>query len=413
MNSTPLDRPLRLAVYFDQKLHVGGGYQQALNAALLAQKIPADLCETVFFTPIKENIRTLQKFGIEAKFISLNPLAGILLRLRGLIKHTFVLTWVQAVFGLNRIEKTLCHFKVDLVYFLAPTAPIRSLEKLNYITTVWDLCHRDDLEFPEVRANLAFEGRELLYRSTLAKAVAIIADSDIGKENIVRRYGIDEDRVYVLPFSPAAAIEFNAASLASAAVDIKKEFSIQGEYIFYPAQFWPHKNHVYILEALYLLEKKFGKKVTVIFSGGDVDEHLAYIKQISRQLNLDDRVRFAGFVDHAKMPHLYLQSLALVMPTYFGPTNLPPLEAFRLGVPVIYSDKRGLKDQVGDAAILIDLGKPDTLTTALLRLLEDESLRDSLISKGRRRLLETTDEERVDVLVTIVKEFRVRRKCWL
>ena len=58
------------------------------------------------------------------------------------------------------------------------------------------------------------------------------------------------------------------------------------------------------------------------------------------------------------MASLYKESIALVMPSYFGPTNIPPLEAFNLGVPVLYSDLPGLKDQVGDAALLLDLNKP-------------------------------------------------------
>ena len=49
---------------------------------------------------------------------------------------------------------------------------------------------------------------------------------------------------------------------------------------------------------------------------------------------------------------LYTEALALVMPTYFGPTNLPPLEAFQTGTPVLYSDLPGMREQVGDAAIM-------------------------------------------------------------
>ena len=72
-------------------------------------------------------------------------------------------------------------------------------------------------------------------------------------------------------------------------------------------------------------------------------------------MNLENKVRFAGFVDDEELPFLYSQSIALVMPTYFGPTNIPPLEAFKINVPVLYSDLPGLRDQVGKAAMLIDL----------------------------------------------------------
>ena len=54
------------------------------------------------------------------------------------------------------------------------------------------------------------------------------------------------------------------------------------------------------------------------------------------------------------------------MPTYFGPTNIPPLEAFALGVPVLYSDLPGLKDQVGDSALLLDLNNPESMAQHML-----------------------------------------------
>ena len=60
------------------------------------------------------------------------------------------------------------------------------------------------------------------------------------------------------------------------------------------------------------------------------------------------------------------------MPTYFGPTNIPPLEAFKINVPVLYSDLPGLRDQVGKAAMLIDLKKPESLASNLKKLLNSK-----------------------------------------
>ena len=55
------------------------------------------------------------------------------------------------------------------------------------------------------------------------------------------------------------------------------------------------------------------------------------------------------------MGPLYSQAFALVMPTYFGPTNMPPLEAFKFKIPVLYSNIKGLKEQVEDVNIALDL----------------------------------------------------------
>ena len=59
------------------------------------------------------------------------------------------------------------------------------------MTTVWDLAHRDDPEFPEVRWGNHFEERENHYRTTLPRAVAVIVDSEVGKDNVVKMSQLD------------------------------------------------------------------------------------------------------------------------------------------------------------------------------------------------------------------------------
>ena len=97
-------------------------------------------------------------------------------------------------------EKYLYEKNIDLVYFLSPTNWALDLDSLNYIYTVWDLSHRDDPEFPEVRENREFDNRENKFFNVLPKAVAIIVDSELGKNNLIRRYCIDDKRVFVVPF---------------------------------------------------------------------------------------------------------------------------------------------------------------------------------------------------------------------
>jgi glycosyltransferase involved in cell wall biosynthesis len=100
------------------------------------------------------------------------------------------------------------------------------------------------------------------------------------------------------------------------------------------------------------------------------------------------------------------------MPTYFGATNLPPLEAFELGVPVLYSDKPGLRDQVGDAALLLDLQDPTTMADQLSLLKSDQKLREDLIQKGFHRIKHFDSVDRGQVLRSVIENFRWRRLCW-
>lgn len=404
-------RPLKLAVFLDQAIHAGGGYQQSLNAALLVKQLPRELAEPIFFTNHKTNIAILNGFGIDVVLLNLSLFRRVFLKIRNHITHPMALNLWKKMMGLNRFERCFVKHGVDLVYFISPTVLASDLEELNYITTLWDLCHRDDVEFPEVRVDRAFEARERHYLSVLPKAVAILVESPLGKMNVIRRYGIDEARVHVMPLTPATGTQISEEAYQSTYVDISQKYQLNIPYVYYPAQFWAHKNHVYLLEGLKCLEEKFDKKVGAIFSGGD-QGNLAYVQEITERLGLGERVRFTGFVSNEEIPYLYKQSLALVMPTYFGPTNLPPLEAFNLDVPVLYPDKRGLRDQVEDAALLMDLHAPMSMASHLAELIEMPELRERLVKNGRAVLAKFTDDSRLKVLTTVLYDFRRRRACW-
>ena len=248
-------KPLRLAIIFDQKLYAGGGYQQGINAALLVKKISKELTEIIFFTTIKENIGTLSSYGINAQYIKISFFSKIKIYLRKKIVNTHLFKLFKLIEKYSVFEKKLLDNKVDLVYFLSPSYLAQSLDELNYVITVWDLCHRDNPEFPEVRFNRELENRDAMYKVTLPRAVAILVDSEYGKINLTHRYGIDSDRIKVMPFQPAEIINCKSNSKIEKNINIPKKYQLDIPYVFYPAKFWSHKNHIYLLQGLYLLSK--------------------------------------------------------------------------------------------------------------------------------------------------------------
>jgi glycosyltransferase involved in cell wall biosynthesis len=404
-------RPVRLAVYFDQKIQTGGGYQQALNAALLVKKLPESLVTPVFYIKHRESVEALEALGVVSILLEPSFLSRVATRIRGKIKSESLLQWIKKIFGPNGFEKYFLRDKIDLVYFLSPSAEAVNLEELNYVMTIWDLCFRENVEFPEIRSDRAFENRDLLFREILPKASAILADSEMGKKNLSKYYGIDYERIYVLPFMPAHGVMAYANLQEEIHLDIPSEYALDIPYIFYPAQFWAHKNHAYILYGLKVLESRYGYKVGAIFSGENKG-NLKHIKKLAQELGLVGRIRFAGFVEDSLMPYLYKQSLALVMPTYFGPTNLPPYEAFSLGIPVMYSDRPGLREQVGDAALLMDLTNPDSMAKNLVNLIENEEVASRLIQNGNDLLNEVENFDRLENLRVMIESFRSRLITW-
>jgi PAS domain S-box-containing protein len=100
------------------------------------------------------------------------------------------------------------------------------------------------------------------------------------------------------------------------------------------------------------------------------------------------------------------------MPTFFGPTNIPVLEAWSFGCPVLTSDIRGIREQMADGAVLVDPRSVESIAEGIYRLWTDENLRRQLTDAGRRRLSSYTADDFRNRLLEILEEAkdRVRSK---
>lgn len=262
---------------------------------------------------------------------------------------------------------------------------------LPYVMAIHDLQHRLQPEFPEVSANGEWESREYYLRNCSRYATLLMADSEVGKEdilNIYGGYGITPDRIKVLPYLPAPYVQNEISP--SEHWRVRQRYNLPERYFFYPAQFWPHKNHLRIVHALAVLREEHSVKASIVFCGSHNDqireETFNEVMRLAADLKVTDEVQYLGFVPTSDMSALYANAVALVMPTFFGPTNIPVLEAWALQCPVLTSDIRGLREQAGPAALLVNPRSVDSLADGLYRLWTEEPLRQHLIAEGGRRL---------------------------
>jgi glycosyltransferase involved in cell wall biosynthesis len=400
------EKPINIAVIFDQELESGGGFQQGLNAAILASKIDPKLANVYFFHTKRKLKKNLLDNGINSKLIKISFLKKIYLFIKTSSKYRIFYELTKPFFEFNFFESFFKDQDINLLYFISPSRFALDLDELNFIYTIWDLCHRDNLEFPETKIKDEFENRELRLNFSLKKAIAIIVDSKYGKSNLAKKYNIEKSRIKVIPFEPLKEINENKFSKNSN-IYIKNKYKVKNNFLFYPAQFWPHKNHIYILKSVYILEKKYNTLIDVIFSGGDKGNK-KNILNYAKKLGINNRIIFTGFIPNEDLANIYKMSLALVMPTFFGPTNIPPLEAFKIGTPVIYPDLVGLKDQIKDAGLLVDLHDPETLSNAILELIENNDLRENLINKGYKMSMELEKINRISTLNKILKNYLIK-----
>ncbi len=401
---------MNIAVVFTKDITEGGAFQDALSISLLLKKNESRKYNFIYFTILKENLKVLKRHNISAIYLpwsNFDRFKALLLNSQ-LVGNIFSKIKLRLEPKLDRIFKK---HNVDLVYFLSPTDLALALNCYNYIFTIWDLCFLDFMEFPEVYINKEFERRQNLYRLVTNKAVAVITDSDLGKRNIVKKYGVEEGRIISLPFLPSNTVNISRQVYEQHFIDISKKYNIGGKYIFYPAQFWPHKNHAYILDGLKLLKERYGLTIHAIFSGSDKG-NLSFILKKAKELGIADQIHYIGFAADKELPYLYAQAIALVMPTYFGPTNIPPLEAFAMGCPVLYSDLPGLREQVKDAAILLRLDDSDSLCQGLIRVLKNAPEISTMVENGRKKIEFLMKEDRWGKLKNAFDDYSIKLNCW-
>ncbi|MCC9624255.1 glycosyltransferase family 4 protein [Thalassospira sp. MA62] len=405
---------MRIAVFVENALGAGGTFQQTLSMIHALQAM--DNHEIVVMTPITENIDRLRERGIEAYLFANGGLTRFFDTIGSLMPRSENILKTIRQLGLRNLGQDLDlrleRHGIDIAFFNAATTTALRLSRHPYVFTIWDLCHRDHPEFPEVSANREFERREQVLKAALPKSVAVIADSEIGADKIAQWYGVDRPRVHVIPFLPSVGVRTYAQGTRTSSPEtVRAKYNLPDDYVFYPAQMWAHKNHRYLFEGIAELKSRFGLTIAAALSGGDKG-NLDYLRKCARDLGIEDQVFFLGFVDDDEIPALYDGARALVMPSYFGPTNLPPLEAALLGCPVIYGDQPSFRAQMGDAALYCDLGDPASLADHLRTVLEDADTVENLKANGRALATPLTENSTTQKLTRIFDSYAIKRHLW-
>ena len=401
---------IKLGIIFHQDILSGGGFQQAVNASLVATKIDKNISEIAFYSTKRVGVQRLINHGINSKYININLFKKILLYFKTTYRFRILYRLISVFFNYNFFESFLKKEKIDFVYFISPSRFALDLNTINYIFTVWDNCHRDHPEFPEVRHENEFEEREFRLKKALKKATAIIAESEFGKNNLLKRYNLDNERINIIPLEPAPIINLGQKEKYEFKHNFKK-LNLNDKFIFYPAQFWPHKNHKYIIDGLKILTDNFNTSINAVFCGSDKG-YKKSIRNYAALNNLEKNIIFTDFLSDEEVTSLYLNAIALVMPTYFGPTNMPPYEAFKLGTPVLYPEILAKQDDIYNAILPIKYEDPNTMALHINDLIKNKLTREKYINKGFQKIEFLENIDRVEILNKIIINFRNKFFCF-
>lgn len=312
--------------------------------------------------------------------------------------------YVQPAPGKGVVKSLVTERQIDFVWFMSLYhEPV----DVPFAATVWDLGHRQMPYFPELSlSGWTFDQREQFYRTVLPRAGIIATGNSAGARAIREFYQIPADLIWEIPLP----VDF--ATLQSVAPDVSalQPYGLTPRgYLLYPAQFWPHKNHITLIDALAQL-RAAGSPLKLVLSGSDKGNR-AYVESYVAQRGLQDAVLFAGFVDAAVLHQLYLHAHAMVFASVMGPDNLPPLESMALGCPVVCADFDGAREQLQQAALFFSpIEAADVV--AQLRKLDDAALRAQLLANGRALVQTRGPDEYIKKINAALDRFAQVRRLW-
>ena len=405
---------MRIGACFPSYDPLSGGahtFEQGILHALLELATESGHQFILFVT--KQNGGSLPQ-GENVEFVQIEPRSPNLFHV--LARHsrnkTLFLRLAKLVdFALMKsAESPLLHalrsHPVDLFWFPTPydIFPV----DVPYLATVWDIQHRLQPWFPEVSNNGVWEAREAAYSVFLRRALFVLTPNKVAGDELSLFYQIPRDRLRFLPHPTPLVDQLPSTEQVGTAL---AKYGLHSHYLLYPAQFWPHKNHINLLLALRVLRDTYGLDFHLVLVGADHGNQ-KYVEQKTLQMGLGDFVHFLGFVPREDLLALYLGAFALSYVTYFGPENLPPLEAFYLGCPVVVSNFSGALEQLGDAALFVNGSQPEEIAAAVKRLYDDPELRNALITKGRERALRYTNHDYVRDVLGLAAELEAVRRNW-
>lgn len=328
----------------------------------------------------EKNKHLFTRFEPACSLIVLTHKAG---RLKAALRYFVLATTSQRLYyhycriayaGLARmLNKT-----ADAVYI--PTTVL-----FPYGLTIPTLVSMHDIQhvhFPHFFNVIQLISRIITFSITTRHTTMFQASSQFLKHDLLKNLpGIDDSKVTVI----REGVTIGDFQKIDRAINVREIYGLDESYLFFPAQLWPHKNHITVLKALLILKKKYGLCIQMvmtgqIFSAGE--EIFSFIKD-----NHLDTVRYLGKVPFSHLAALYQNARAFITAVLYESSSLPILEAAGAGTAILASDTPPNREM--SEVLSINLFPPEdeiSLAAVLNNVWNDDSLRRKQIAANKKAI---------------------------
>jgi len=304
--------------------------------------------------------------------------------------------WEQFVFPFQARKHHL-----DLLHSLGYVQPLHL--PCSSIVTIPDLNFHNLAPYfsPVKRAVLRF-----FVTHSARKADHILTISQASKKQLVEVVGVQERKVTVT-YCASKERRLDVPPFA----ELSQRYNIQKPYILGLSSFSPHKNMLALIKAFSLIRERGFMEEQLVLAGQPPTDK-ACLDAFIKEKELQNHVVLTGYVPDEVLPSLYAHAELFVFPSLYEGFGIPVLEAFTYGTPVALSNAASLPEIAGDAASYFDPQNTEEIAETIIRMLQDKTLRETLVMKGRERArLFTWEKSARKTLETYERVKRTADEC--
>lgn len=310
------------------------------------------------------------------------------------------ITWWDSFEPLEAFSQRVSLYNLDLLHYPMQLTLPYITSSIPIVLSFFDIQHE---YYPEYFSQEELTFRKTHYKLSIDNAQRVITSSNYTIRTLNDKFGTNPDKCISI-FSGLDYDLWKPASI-SELKRIKKTYQLPDLFLIYPANTWPHKNHIRLFEAIAKLRDDFGIMVNLVLTGQLKSNFDSTIDSCSKKFNIQQQIINLGYIPETDMPGLYSAAQGMVFPSLFeGGGSFAMIEAMACDLPLACSNLTSIPECVGNAAILFNPLDVDDIVKAIKSLITDVGLRQELKKNGRIRIKEFNWEYIVPKIVDLYKE---------
>ncbi len=296
----------------------------------------------------KDHMDKLKKNGITLRKMDLTYKANLIAIFIDLIKSYIQL--ISKPFNRPSLSESFCQViskkltktGLDIFWFITPP-PVHI--NLPFVAPVYNLAHREYPYLSEFSDSGEFVSRDKYFRNLTHRAYALIFTHTFHSTNAKNFYDFDEKKAIIQPLpTPKDVLEIEKWDNQ---VPVKYGINLEQPYFIYPANFWKHKNHLFLIKVFkQVVDEKKGFQL--VLTGSDKGE-LDKVRNLISYFQLESNILILNHVERIDLLHLLKFSSAVLFPSLIGPDSIPKSESLALEVPFFQGEfsQKNEGDKIG------------------------------------------------------------------